>query len=54
MRRLEGLAVGAHASREFRRRLGALLEAQLEAPAQPAPTRSVPPTKAKARARAKR
>lgn len=54
MRRLEGLATGPHASREFRRRLGALLEAQLEAPTAQPPGKSVRPTKAKARASAKR
>ncbi len=54
MRRLEGLAGGANASREFRRRLGSLLEAQLRAPAAPAPTKSVRPSKAKAPARTKR
>ena len=54
MRRLEGLAGGTNASREFRRRLGALLEEQLDTPAASAPSKSVRPTKAKAPTRAKR
>jgi AcrR family transcriptional regulator len=50
MRRLEGLAGGANASREFRRRLGALLEAQLVAPAAKPRATRLPPKKRKPRA----
>jgi AcrR family transcriptional regulator len=49
LRRLEGVAVGSEASRAFRVRLGALLEAQLDAPVAPAQPKRVARKKRSAR-----